>query len=377
MKRFICVLLVIMFLTAVSGCSVYTPIDDTTYIELGIPTSSRYSNGIRARCPWDMIIWNENLYVGSGDYDSNAGPVDIWCYDKKENAWKNTGTVLEEEISRFCIVGDTLVTPGIDPTEDWTYGNYYKFDGDTWIKVRSISGGMHNFDMVEYNGNIFCALGVASGEYPMVCSSDNGETFAPIKMYKDGALLDTSGSQKVRVYDLFVFNNALYATFMCGDTEITYDLYRYENETFVYDNQWYQKIHQVKYTNNIIGGKAEFNGNMFFTTGYLYATADMANFTRINFPNAQTVYDISVYKNTLYALCGEQKEDGKYVVSVWKNDNEEVTDFQELFNFTYDIPPLSIACYNEGFYLGMGDYNSTHEKNGMILSVDYKQASKN
>jgi len=372
MKRIFGILILIIILITVLGCSAQAPIDDITYVELGIPTSSRYSQGIRARCPWDMVVWNDCLYVGSGDYDSNAGPVDIWCYDREEDAWGNTGTVPEEEISRFCIIGNTLVIPGVDPTEDWTYGNYYKFEGDEWIKVRSISGGMHNFDIVEYNGRIFCGLGVAAGEYPIVCSTDNGETFTPIKMYKDGALVDTSGSQNVRVYDLFVFNNNLYATFMYGDTEITYDLYRYENDTFVYDNQWYQKIHQVKHTNNIISGKTEFKGNMFFTTGHLYATSDMANFTRIKFTNSQIVYDLSVYNEKLYALCGEQKENGKYVVSVWVNNTGEATDFCELFNFTYDIPPLSIACHDEGFCFGMGDYNSVHKKNGMILSVDYK-----
>ena len=124
MKRFICVLLIITLLPALSACYVHTPINDAAYTELGIPTASHYPEGTRARCPWDIIVWNENLYIGSGDYDSNAGPIDIWCYDKKENAWKNTGTVPDEEVYRFCIVNDTLIVPGIDPTEDWTYGNY-------------------------------------------------------------------------------------------------------------------------------------------------------------------------------------------------------------------------------------------------------------
>ena len=298
----------------------------------------------------------------------------MWCYDKKENDWKITGVVPDEEISRFYIIGDTLIAPGIDPAEDWMYGNYYKFDGDKWIKMRRIYDGIHNFDMVEYDGRIFCGLGVKPGKFPIACSYDNGEFFAPVEMYdEDGDLLDTSDYQTVRVYDLFAFNNNLYASFMSYDEfDVMYDIYRYENETFVYDKPWSQEIQYVNYINNIIGGKAEFNGNMFFTTGYLYATADMENFTLVNFPNNQIVYDISVYNDALYALCGEQKEDGKYVVSVWKNDSKKITNFHELFNFTYDIPPLSIACHDEGFYVGMGDCKSTHEKNGMILSVDYK-----
>ncbi len=371
MKRMTCILLIITMLIAISGCFLQAPVDYVGYLELGIPTQSRYLKGIRARCPWDMIIWDEKLYIGSGDYGLNAGPVDIWCYDIQESTWENSGTVPDEEISRFCVVGNALVAPGIDPTEDWSYGNYYKLDADTWVKSRNILGGIHHFDMVEYNGSIFCGLGVASGEYPVVCSVDNGETFKSVPMYKDGVLLDTSTSEKVRVYDLFVLNDTLYAFFRYGDTEITYDLYRYENGIFVYDNPWHEKIDYVVHRNNIMGGKAEFNGYIFFTTGYLYATADMANLTCIRFSNSQVVYDVCVYNNVVYALCAEQKKDGRYIVSVWKNSGKNATDFSEVFQFAYEVPPLSFACDDKGFYFGMGNYSAEHDKNGMVLFVDY------
>lgn len=341
------------------------------YVEVGIPASSRYLEGNRARNPWDMVIIDGKLYVGSGDYDSNAGPVDIWVYDIAHDEWLLSGTVAEEEVFRFCTVNGTMIIPGIDPTEDWTYGNYYAWNGNTWEKHRNIPGGMHNFDMVEYDGMIFCGLGVETGEYPIACSTDGGNTFVQVMMYKDGALLDTSGSQCVRAPDLFLFSDTLYATFFYGDTELTYDLYRYENGVFVFDNHWNQKIHQVKYNNCIISGKAEYKGKMFFTTGYLYVTTDMANFTRVTFPERPYVYDLTVCNDKLYALCGLPLENGTYCVSVWMHDGAEATDFAELFNFTYAVQPQSIAADSESFYIGMGNYKAKHEKNGMILRVDY------
>ena len=371
MKRILILFLIAVFI-AILICSARFPIKNIAYTELGIPTDMQYNEGIRARCPWDMIVWDEKLYVGNGDYGANAGPVDIWCYDKKEGVWENGGTTSEEEINRFCVVENSPVVPGIDPTEDWTHGNYYKLEGDTWTKYRNIPGGIHNFDMVEFQGKIFCGLGVLAGEYPVVCSSDHGETFVPLLMYKNGSPLDTSGSGRVRTYDLFVFDNSLYATFMYGDTDITYDLYRYENGSLVYDNTWYQKIYQIKFANSIISAKAEFDGRMFFTTGHLYATDDMANFTRVIFPHAETVYDICVYDQKLYALCGEKTADGRYTVSVWENRGGEVSDFRLLFDFKYDVPPLSFACHSGGFFIGLGDFHAVHPKNGMILSVDYK-----
>ena len=172
---------------------------------------------------------------------------------------------------------------------------------------------------------------------------------------------------------MFVFKGNLYATFMYGESEITYDLYRYENGVFVYDNQWYGKIHQIKFTNNIITGKTQFADHMYFTTGYLYATEDMANFTRIAFPDSQTVYDICKDENYLYALCAIKLDDGKYKVSVYRNDGRILTNFHEIFNFTYDVPPLSIACQDENFFIGMGDTHNVNDKNGMIVYLEYSE----
>jgi len=329
--------------------------------------------GVRARNPWDMVIFENKLYIGSGDYDSNAGPVDMWCYDIENSSWSNSGTLPEEEVDRFCLINNTLAVPGIDPQEDWTLGNYYILENEQWVKIRNIKGGMHTFDIVEFDGILFAGLGVSSGEYPIVCSTDGGKTFESIPFQKEGVNIDTSGSKNVRVYDLFVMGSNLYATFMYGDSEITYDLYRYENEVFVFDNQWYGKIHQIKFANNIVSGKAQLGDNIFFTTGYLYATEDMANFTRIVFPDSQTVYDICRDEKYLYALCGKVQDDGTYKVSVYRNDGRIITNFHEVFNFVYEIPPLSIASQNGNFYIGMGDTENTHEKNGMILFVEYSK----
>ncbi len=357
------------FVVCISFASCFTS-KTVEYTELGIPLSERYSQGVRARCPWDMYIWDGKIYIGSGDYDSNAGPVDIWAYDIENKAWENTGTVPDEEVSRFLVIDGKLTVPGIDPKDDWTFGNYYVLENGEWCTIRTISGGLHNFDMVEYQGMIFAGLGVYSGEYPIVCSRDGGKTFTPIEMQKDGKAFDTSGSEVVRISDLFVFDGNLYAAFRYGETEITYDLYKYENGVFVYDNQLYQKIHQIKFFNSIIASKTEFKCNMFFTTGYLYATSDMSDFTRVSFPNSEIVYDLYVKDDILYALCGVKQSDGKYKVSVWKNSSGQTLAFSEAFNFVYDIPPMSMVYDGDTFYIGMGDSSSNNNKNGMIISVN-------
>lgn len=369
--RYLTMTLCVIAIVNLTSCSGTKTIDSIVYTELGIPTSERYSEGVTARSPWDMAINENKLYIGSGDYDTNAGPVDMWCYDIDKKTWSNSGTVPEEEIDRFCVIDNKLVVPGIDPQEDWSLGNYYVLDGNQWVKKRNIEGGLHTFDIVEFDGMLFAGLGVLKGSYPVVCSKDNGESFENVIFYKDGEKLDTTGSQNVRVYDLFVFKDKLYAVFMYGDSEITYDLYRYENGMFVYDNQWYGKVSQIKLTNNIITGKTQFKDNMYFTTGYLHTTEDMTNLTYIIFPDEQVVYDICTDEKYLYALCANKQEDGTYKVFVYRNDGQIITNFHEIFNFVYDVPPLSIVCKDNNFYIGMGDTNNIHDKNGTILFVEY------
>ena len=365
--------LMISFITTASACTSSVPIESIEYTELGIPLAAQYTDGVRARCPWDMILFENRLYVGGGDYDSNSGPVNVWFYDLNTSHWVCEGVVDDEEINRFCLINGSLVIPGTDPRGDVTYGQFYTLEKDQWKTTQSIQGGLHNFDMVAYNGMVFAGLGVASGESPIVCSHDGGQTFSPVEMIKDGVPIDTSKSALVRVYDLFVLNDSLYAAFRYGETEVTYDLYKYQNGGFIFDTQWYQKIHQIRYTSNIIGGKAEFKGQLFFTTGHLYATSDMANITRVILPNNEVVYDLYVENNCLYALCGVPQENGDYVISVWSNQAGEPTQFAELFRFEYDVPPISMVYHDGDFYIGMGDIQTSHDKNGMILHIKYKK----
>ena len=352
---------------------IFVPVDNISYVELGIPSASRYNNsGDVARSLWDMIVWDGNLYVGSGDYGTNAGPAGIWYYDISKQIWRGGDILLEEEVNRFCVVEDRLIAPGIDPMEGWDAGNYYALGYQRWDTYRNIPGGVHNFDMIAYDGMIFCGLGVISGNYPIACSTDQGRTFASVTMYKNGIPLDTSNSDLIRVYDFFLCNNTLYAilSINLGD-DLAFDVYRYENGVFVYDNEWAGKVKKVDLSNVIITGKASFRKYTFFTTGYLYATTDMRNLVPILFPNNEVVVDIYVYEDSLYALCTRMNDNGEYVVSVWKNKASEAKEFVELFNFTYDAIPISLAIDESGAYIGIGNRQIPFEKNGMVLWVEY------
>ena len=182
-------------------CKYVTFDPDADIVELGNMVSGRYDAGAIANCAWDLVVWDGVLYRAAGDYDKNTGTVAIWAYDIATQTWKLTGEAKEEALHRFVQLGSILTTPGIDPKAGWELGNFYALVDGTWIQYRNLPNGVHNFDMIEFDGKIFAGLGVEAGNSPCVMSTDWGQTFQPVPLYKDGVVVDTTGQTYIRIYE--------------------------------------------------------------------------------------------------------------------------------------------------------------------------------
>ena len=373
-NRFVCCLfffLILLFLF--SSCSFHTVISDIPFTELGIPSEETYPTGIRARTPWDMIVWDGALYVGGGDFDANTGPLPIYRLDLETNEWTASDLLPEEEFNRFCVLGDELTVPGIDPKEGWELGNYYVLTDGVWEQKRVLPNGVHCFDMVEYDGRIYAGLGVPDTESPIVVSEDGGETFVSVEMQRDGERVDTTGLDTVRVYDLFILGDRLYASFLYGNgSPYAYELYRYENGVFVFDNDWNGKVKRRAISYRLICEKVEYNDRLYLATGNLYATSDLDEMTVVTFPYSAAVFDLAVDGGRLYALCARRQDDGNVRISVWRKSGTGVANYIQLFNFEYPIAPISFAVKDGVFYIGMSDTANENELNGMILKIIYR-----
>lgn len=342
------------------------------YIELGIPTAERYVEGITARCPWDMEIFDGKIYVGSGDYGENSGPVDIWAYDTEEKKWLNTGEVPDEEVDSFLMIDGCLTVPGTDPKDGWEYGNYYKLIDGNWEVIRTIPGGVHNFGMAEFDGKIFAALGVVAGNYPIAYSTDGGETFYEAELLKDGESVDTSDWNLVRAEGFVVLENTLYA-FVFGKGDGLYNVYKYADGKFVFDDIDLSELKNIRYCNKHTTAWQNVGDGLFISFGLLYYTEDMKNFSLVETEEGEVVYDLYKYDGKLYALCGKELENGSVKTTVRVKDDESKVGFYKVFSFVYDIPPLSFVYNGDDFYIGMGKNNTVSDKNGMILQVDIQK----
>lgn len=371
-SRVISVFLLLLLLLGFASCHPSESNDEPfTLTVLGTPTEKKYPDGDAARCAWDMILHEGKIFMGSGDYDKNKGPAEIWCYDPKDGSFTLSGIVPDEQVDRFTLIDGKLATPGIDPREDWTLGNYYVYENGEWVTHRRVPGGVHMFDVVEYDGAIFTGLGVVAGESPVAASFDGGESFRQLPFIKKGETLDTTGRTYIRVYDFFVYEDTLYAALSLEDGERVYALYFYDpdKEAFVYEMDLTNVFERVAYKYSKIGEKVIFDGSLFLTTGRLYETIDMLEFEKWEFPSGVAVTDLYVASDTLYALTsGKDPESGQFKTTVYALASSDGA-FEPTFEFLYDVPAMSMVVDGNDFYIGMGNARTVHEKNGTLLRV--------
>lgn len=193
--RLVCLLTVLSCLTGVHA-------DDTARIEiLPGPVSERFKAQIYARNVWDLQVFDGRLYVGTGNSSNigpspNAGPVPIWSLDLASGIWKVEGSVDDEQIEVFRVTNGALTVPGHDPREDWSKGNFYRLGPREWTKTRTITNGIHTYDMAFFAGRLWAGLGT-EGDFQLASSRDGGQNW---RVHPSGG---------GRTYTLHAFENHL------------------------------------------------------------------------------------------------------------------------------------------------------------------------
>ena len=334
--------------------------------DLGIPSAEDYADDALSRSPWDMIFFEGRLYVGGGDYGANTGPVKIWAYDPEAGEWTDSGSVPDEEADRFAVIGGRLALAGTDPTDGWEYGNYYVHDGEGWRVERVLPDGIHNFDLREYDGMLFAALGVPSGKYPVVCSTDGGRTFSFVPFERDGELLCTSETAVLRVYDLIEGADGLYVMLRMDEIS-SYGLYKYDGGRFVFVDELKGRLSGRVFTNRPMPAREYVDGKVYFTVGRLYSTVDFGEINEVELSEGGQVADLYLCGGRLYALSGNERADGSYSASVWVKEREG-DEFFRLCELECGGMPLSLAVDGSEFYIGVGGMNE-NPVNGSVMKI--------
>ena len=354
----------------------YVEIDpDAQVAELGILTERGFGPANLANSCWDVKIWNGQVFRGAGDYDKNTGATPIFAYDIATQKWQNYGTVPDMAVHSFEVIDGKLCAPGIDPSGGWELGNFYSLEDGKWKNNRTLPNGVHNFDMIEFDGKIFAGLGTEDADDTVAVSTDGGKSWSFVPLYQDGEPFDTSDYKWTRTYEFTQYNGQLYAlvSFQLGIGS-KHMLFRYENgKMVVVNDQVYSLLGGSSYNRKFWPGEFEFDGACYLTLGSLYAIRDFSNLDakeKIEMPNKETVVDAFLKDGVIYTLGFTQdKKTREYTIVIYKSTTGKTGSFTEVASFPYDVPPMSFDYDGNHFYVGTGYESTKKEKMGMVLRV--------
>ena len=348
----------------------------TKYVSLGAPAEKYYASNKLARCAWDMAIHGDRLYVGCGDYSKNPGSAPILsCALNDLGNWQEEAVIPDEQVGRFVNINGVLTIPGFDPVVGETDGSFYELLNGKWVQQNHLPYGLHNFDVVWFQGRMYAAVGADRGKSPIAYTED-GVTYQTLPLYKNGQLVDTSRSAVVRSSNLYVLNDELYADFWYEDetqSSAVFEMYHYnvEEDRFEYIADLKASTHGGKYSPAYLPlwEKQAVNDKMFLTTGYLFYTSNFKNYTQVDMPNDAIVYDMEAFGGRLYLLTAYET-DGQYRVTVYSTTAADPTDLRTEASYTYALMPTSFAVNAGNFFIGMGNWYGTGSTgNGTILQV--------
>ncbi len=340
-----------------------TPYNDLTgeVESLGTPYREQYllrSKEDVSLVPWDMKLADGKLYVGAGDYDENTGPVPLSWYDTQTGEWTLDGyTVEEEAVVRFLTVDGQLTIPGTDAREGWEAANYYQLEDGQWVKHRVLPEARHCFDLLEYDGRLFAAVGATPGSSPILISSDGGATFTNVPLCAQGDVIDTTNHTLVRCYYLFAQNGGLFGLVLLdGEQQSQHCIVRYNQAAQAFDvvgeaDSSLLSGTAVGYRIAPFCSTVEWRGINWFTNGTLKRFNGANYIEDAGLLEDFVVWDLLVYDDALYALtCCEDPQGGKQVVVQKTTDGEN---FTQVLRFSAQKNPLSFETDGESFYIGM------------------------
>lgn len=347
-------------------------IDDTALINsLGNPYHSQYGADSAACIAWDLMVHDGMLHRGAGDYDINTGMFSVWAYNLNTESWQYTGVSEDEEISRFVLIDDALYAPGTDARADWTLGNYYRFENGMWERNRTIPDGIHVWDIAKFDGKLFFGLGVdpPTRSTPLVYMNEDGSfTFVP--MYKgETKREDLTVITHLRAYELYTCGDRLYAYVQIHNENAgtTGEIYRFEDEKFVFQAYVTQFLPGVQLTYRHFSGDAQYEDATYLAQNFLYKTTDGVEFTRITMPENAKVSDLLVDEDGLHLLTYKRinQEDG-YDIVIYRLVNDEPV---EELRFKYALPPIAFDTDGGYIYISVGRVAGRDPRNGTILRI--------
>jgi len=287
---------------------------------------------------WDMEVYNGKLYLAACTEPVSVNGGEIISFDYATNLYQWEYNVWEQGVIKLRSYNGKLYVPGVDSRGSWEWGNIYIYDGTNWIRKETVPHGLHVFDLIFFNDEMYVTTGTDLNNYSAIVykSTDEGNSWENI--FSVSAL----GSGFRRFYMMGIYQNNLY---------VQSDLNAPEGKVlFKYDgNNWTN----IPFDSLLVsvGALEEYNGKFYFLNGRFLHIYDGSNWTRVNLPfsgmvnSSSTWYRISkglnFYNNVLFG-GGEfgflySSEDGInwQLTSELGNPSEEIESIETFYGRLY------------------------------------------
>jgi hypothetical protein len=287
-----------------------------------------------------MHCFNNKIYIGGGDYWANSGPTDVWTYNGAGTNFVKEYTVDDETIWDFFEFDNKLFIPGNDATEDWSFENLYINDPNRipnpgWIKLRTMPGGLHSFDVAMFKGKLYASI-TTDGSTPAstLVSTNLGQTWTTfISEYSSFVVFDDF---------MFVMGTSYYK----------------------YDGTNLQTVTPNLFVT--MGRKARFQDGVLYASPIRYMlqnaplhflpASEIKNggvATKIAWFTNDNVRDVVVRGNTCYVMTAtEIQQDASYRGRIYSSS--DLTNWPMASEFTVPGIPLSFEIMSNKFYVGLG-----------------------
>ena len=345
---------------------------------LGNPFKPIFPNDIYARNIWDMQVFQNKVFLGSGNSSnqgpsSNAGPVSVISFNPKNEKFSHEYTVDEEQIDNFHIFNNSLYIPGHDATESWDFGNFYTYGNKQWKKYRNIKKGLHNYAMEFYNGQLFSALGTTSGA-SVAISNDMGKTWEIQHLGKHRVYGFLKVSDKLFAIKPFLSSqmvkklstkgkNSYFSVAEYGGKSkfIRRDDLTYKS-MFPNSSLFYNKTKKIVKPlslgdKTLYIGAYTHNDHQFKPFGVYLALIKKGKLVvrPIKLPDNYRPWDMVTYKDNVYLLI-EDRYQNETKVKILKSPISDLINWEQIVQFSSPTFARSFEIINNQLYFSLGSY---------------------
>lgn len=315
---------------------------------------------------WDLKVYNDKLYIAASTDPFAEDGGEILSFDYAADTFQQEYNVMDKGLIQFRLLNNKLYVPGTGSLENYGWGNFYVYDGNSWIQKSTIPEAMNVYDIIVYQEALYASTSTNSDFGAKIYkSTDEGETWT------ENFSIQGSETEQRTFYMMGIYQDKLYVQ---GD-----NVGPEGNVLYLFDGNIWTLLPFSPMVSSI-GRLQQYNDNFYYMNGPYLNIYDNTEWQSINLPFSGWVDDpqniakriqksLGFYKNEFYS-GGEEGQ-------LYKSETATIWDPISLLGNTHEEIE-SLEVYHGRLYVGVNDTTSTGKvyvsgavPSGILISEKY------